>query len=82
VKALHRDLTAALPSIYENGGGVIYDASICEGEVLLMPEHTVHAPQRLLSTAVESTPTAGIKKVFRWYCFECASKTQPTELAL
>lgn len=66
--------------------GKIYDVPIREGEVFMMPAHTVHAPQRpqegSLGIVVESPRMAGMKEGFEWFCFECGSRVHREEVAL
>ena len=66
--------------------GEIYDIPIREGEVFLMPPHTIHAPQRpqegSIGIVVESPRMAGMKEGFEWYCFDCKSRVHRTEVAL
>ena len=57
------------------GDGGIYDLPIREGEVFLLPPHTIHAPQRpqegSIGIVVESPRMMGMKDAFVWYCFNC-----------
>lgn len=52
--------------------GSIYDVPIREGEVFLLPPHTMHAPQRpqegSIGIVVESPRMTGMKEGFVWYC--------------
>jgi 3-hydroxyanthranilate 3,4-dioxygenase len=70
--------------IAENGK--IYDVPIREGEVFMMPAHTIHAPQRpqegSLGIVVESPRMSGMKEGFEWYCFECETRVHREEVAL
>ncbi len=67
-------------------GGEIYDVPIREGEVFMMPSHTIHAPQRpqagSIGIVVESPRMAGMKEGFEWYCFECKTRVHRVEVAL
>ncbi len=67
-------------------GGEIYDIPIREGEVFMLPTHTVHAPQRpqegSIGIVVESPRMMGMKEGFEWYCFECESRVHRIEVAL
>lgn len=67
-------------------GGEIYDVPIREGEVFMLPAHTVHAPQRpqegSIGIVVESPRMAGMKEGFEWYCFECSARVHRAEVAL
>jgi 3-hydroxyanthranilate 3,4-dioxygenase len=66
--------------------GVIYDVPIREGEVFMMPAHTIHAPQRpqegSLGIVVESPRMAGMREGFEWFCFECGTRVHRIEVAL
>ena len=67
-------------------GGEIYDVPIRQGEVFMMPSHTIHAPQRpqegSIGIVVESPRMAGMKEGFEWYCFECKNRVHRTEVSL
>ena len=66
--------------------GDIYDVPIREGEVFLLPSHTVHAPQRpqegSVGIVVEAPRMAGMKEGFEWYCFECKTRVHRVEVPL
>ena len=66
--------------------GEIYDLPIREGEVFMLPGHTIHAPQRpqegSIGIVVESPRMAGMKEGFEWYCFSCSARVHRTEVAL
>lgn len=66
--------------------GEIYDIPIREGEVFMMPPHTIHAPQRpqegSIGIVVESPRMAGMKEGFEWYCFNCKARVHRAEVAL
>ena len=66
--------------------GEIYDLPIREGEVFMMPAHTIHAPQRpqegSIGIVVESPRMAGMKEGFEWYCFECSALVHRIEVVL
>ena len=63
----------------------IYDVPIREGEVFLLPPHTIHAPQRpqegSIGIVVESPRMAGMKEGFIWYCFECETEVHRVDVA-
>lgn len=67
-------------------GGVTYDVPIREGEVFMMPAHTIHAPQRpqegSIGIVVESPRLAGMKEGFEWYCFDCGTRVHREEVSL
>lgn len=67
-------------------GGKIYDVAIREGEVFMLPAHTVHAPQRpqegSIGIVVESHREVGMMEGFEWYCFECGTKVHRVEVSL
>lgn len=63
--------------------GKICDVPIREGEVFMMPAHTIHAPQRPnegYGIVVESPRMAGMREAFQWYCFECESLVHRVEI--
>ncbi len=66
--------------------GEIYDVPIREGEVFLLPPHTVHAPQRpqegSIGIVVESPRMMGMMEGFEWYCFKCKARVHRIEVAL
>ena len=66
--------------------GEIYDVPIREGEVFLLPSHTLHAPQRpevgSIGIVVESPRMMGMKEGFEWYCFNCKTKVHRVEVSL
>ena len=67
-------------------GGEIYDVPIREGEVFLLPPHTIHAPQRpqeeSIGIVVESPRMMGMKDGFVWYCFNCNTQIHRVDLAI
>ncbi len=69
--------------IADNG---IHDVPIREGEVFMLPPHTIHAPQRpqagSIGIVVEAPRMFGMKEGFEWYCFECESRVHRIEVAL
>ena len=63
--------------------GKIFDVPIREGEVFMMPAHTIHAPQRPnegYGIVVESPRMAGMREAFQWYCFECETLVHRVEV--
>ncbi|BCL73722.1 3-hydroxyanthranilate 3,4-dioxygenase (plasmid) [Vibrio nigripulchritudo] len=66
--------------------GTIYDIPIREGEVFMMPAHTIHSPQRpeedSIGIVVESPRMQGMKEGFEWYCFECTTRVHREEVSL
>jgi 3-hydroxyanthranilate 3,4-dioxygenase len=66
--------------------GEIYDVPIREGEVFMMPAHTIHAPQRpqegSIGIVVESPRMDGMKEGFEWYCFDCKTRVHRMETPL
>ena len=68
------------------GDGTIYDVPIREGEVFMLPPHTIHAPQRpqagSIGIVVEAPRMMGMHEGFEWYCFECESRVHRIEAAL
>jgi len=67
-------------------GGRILDVPIREGEVLLIPPHARHSPQRpvpgSLGLVVESARRAGDIDGFEWYCFACGALVHRVEVAV
>lgn len=65
--------------------GTIYDVPVREGEVFLMPPHTIHAPQRPMEgvgIVVESPRQPGMMEGFEWYCFNCEERVHRVEVSL
>lgn len=66
--------------------GRIYDVTIREGEVFMLPPHTRHAPQRpepgSVGIVVEAPRIAGMTEGFEWYCFNCEALVHRTEVTL
>ncbi len=64
----------------------IYDIPIREGEVFMLPPHTIHAPQRpqegSLGIVVESPRLVGMLEGFEWYCFNCKTRVHRIEVPL
>ena len=62
------------------------DVHIREGEVLLLPPHTLHSPQRpeegSIGLVVEPKRPPGEKDAFEWYCLECGKRVHRVELIL
>ncbi len=55
-------------------GGEIYDVPIREGEMLMLPGHVRHSPQRPVPGSVGlvvESPRVGMADGFEWFCFEC-----------
>ena len=67
-------------------GGTIYDVPIRQGEVFLLPPHTIHAPQRpqegSIGLVVEAPRMMGMKEGFEWYCFNCETRVHRVEVSL
>lgn len=66
--------------------GEIYDIAIHQGDVFMLPAHTVHAPQRpqegSIGIVVESPRMMGMKEGFEWYCFNCKARVHRVEVSL
>ncbi len=66
--------------------GALVDVPIREGEVLLLPPHVPHSPQRpepdSVGLVVERTRPAGVKDGFEWYCGNCATRIWRREIQL
>jgi len=56
--------------------GALRDVPIGEGNVLLLPPHVPHSPQRpeagSIGLVVERSRPTGVMDAFEWYCGECA----------
>ena len=70
--------------IAENGK--LYDVTIREGDVFLLPPHARHSPQRpvpgSIGLVVEGTRRAEDKDGFEWFCFECGELVHRVEVTL
>jgi len=70
--------------IAENGE--IYDIPIREGDVFLLPPHTIHAPQRpqegSVGIVVEAPRQPDMLEGFEWYCFNCGDRVHRAEVSL
>ena len=73
-----------LLKIAENGE--IYDVPVKEGEVLMLPAHTRHSPQRPVAGSVglvvESPRATGMLDGFEWLCFDCGDLVHRVEVPL
>jgi 3-hydroxyanthranilate 3,4-dioxygenase len=62
------------------------DVPIREGEILLLPPHVRHSPQRpvpgSVGLVIEVTRPEGKRDAFEWYCPNCRSLIHRTELQL
>ena len=58
--------------------GVLTDVPIREGEVLLLPPHVPHSPQRpeegSVGLVVERARPKGVLDAFEWYCQNCGTR--------
>ncbi len=67
-------------------GGKIYDVTIREGDVFLLPPHARHSPQRpvpgSIGLVVEGTRRPGDLDGFEWFCFECGERVHRVEVEL
>ena len=64
-------------------GGKVRDMPICEGEILLLPAHTRHSPQRPADTVgmvIERLRQPGELDAFEWYCEKCEAKVHRREV--
>jgi 3-hydroxyanthranilate 3,4-dioxygenase len=70
--------------LWENGGPV--DLAIREGEVLLLPAHVRHSPQRpvpgSIGLVIERTRPGGEVDAFEWYCPSCRGLVHRVEVEL
>ena len=57
-----------------------------EGDMFLLPAHVRHSPQRpesgSLCTVIERSRPLGVIDAFEWYCAQCASLVQRSEVQL
>lgn len=64
--------------------GEIYDVTIREGEVFLLPAHVRHSPQRpvdgSVGLVVEGARHSGMKDGFEWFCFRCGQLLHRVEV--
>jgi 3-hydroxyanthranilate 3,4-dioxygenase len=78
---LHGDMVLR---IWEDGG--LRDVAIREGEILLLPPHVRHSPQRPVpgsyGLVVERTRPPGAVDAFEWYCPQCSARIHRSELQL
>lgn len=55
--------------------GQFHDVILREGDVLMLPKHVRHSPQRPMAGSVglviEPKRPDGHKDAFEWYCFDC-----------
>ena len=60
--------------------------AVNEGEVLLLPPHLRHSPQRpeagSIGLVVEPKRPAGAKDALEWYCLECTDLVHRVEFQL
>ena len=66
--------------------GELRDVPINEGNILLIPPHCPHSPQRpdpeSIGLVVERVRPPGVSDAFEWYCFECKARVHRVEVAL
>ncbi len=66
--------------------GEHHTVNIREGEVLLLPPHVRHSPQRpeegSIGLVIEPKRPAGAKDAFEWYCLDCGHLVHRIELIL
>jgi len=64
--------------------GRVRDVPIRQGEVLLLPRHIRHSPQRpepgSIGLVVEKVRPAGVKDGFEWYCPRCTTLLHRVEV--
>ena len=70
--------------VWEDRGS--HDVPINEGDVLRLPAHVLHSPQRpepgSLGLVIELKRPAGEKDAFVWFCEKCSHQVQRSELQL
>ena len=66
--------------------GKIYDVTIREGDVFVLPPHVRHSPQRpvegSVGLVVEGTRREADRDGFEWFCFECGERVHRVEVKL
>ena len=66
--------------------GKVYDVTIKEGDVFLLPPHARHSPQRpvpgSVGLVVEGTRRAEDKDGFEWFCFDCGELVHRVEVTV
>jgi 3-hydroxyanthranilate 3,4-dioxygenase len=65
--------------------GALRDMPIREGEILLLPAHTRHSPQRPADTVglvIERIRQPGELDAFEWYCDKCETKVHRREVEI
>jgi 3-hydroxyanthranilate 3,4-dioxygenase len=67
-------------------GDGIHDVIVREGDVFMLPSHTLHAPQRpqegSIGIVVEGARHSGMVEGFEWFCFACETRVHRVEIAL
>lgn len=67
-------------------GGKIFDVPIREGDILMIPAHLRHSPQRpvpgSVGLVVEGTRQPDQKDGFEWYCFDCGGLVHRIEVTV
>jgi 3-hydroxyanthranilate 3,4-dioxygenase len=70
--------------VWENGGP--RDVAIREGEILLLPAHVRHSPQRpvpgSVGLVIERQRPPGVPDAFEWYCPRCQSLIHRSEVVV
>jgi 3-hydroxyanthranilate 3,4-dioxygenase len=70
--------------IWHQGGPK--DIPIREGDILLLPPHVPHSPQRpepgSYGLVIERVRPAGLKDAFQWYCEKCRALVHRREVQL
>ncbi|MCL4137384.1 UNVERIFIED_CONTAM: hypothetical protein GTU68_047173 [Idotea baltica] len=66
--------------------GKVYDVTIKEGDVFLLPPHARHSPQRpvpgSVGLVVEGTRGVEDKDGFEWFCFDCGELVHRVEVTV
>jgi 3-hydroxyanthranilate 3,4-dioxygenase len=75
-----------LGKLHDIATGEFHDVPIREGDILLLPSHMRHSPQRpqegSIGLVIEPARPAGAPDAAEWYCFECRALAHRAEVDL